>query len=191
MISLDEPRIFEQYDLEDMLGHLHRLPELCRQAWQMAAGFDLPSDYGEVDKIVVSGMGGSAISGSLAASLILSESQVPVFVHRDYGLPAFVDGKTLVIASSYSGMTEETLSSFEMALKLDSKKLVMTTGGRLKALAEENNVPVFGFDYKSPPRAALPFSFLPILCFMGKLGFIADRSAEVGEMAKVLENLAA
>ena len=187
MSSLDEKKVFERYDPEGMLEHLHRLPELCKQAWQMAVEFDLPQDYKECDKVVISGMGGSAIGGWLVKSLVESEARLPVFVYSNYGLPAFVSSKTLFIASSYSGMTEETLSSFEQSLKSEAKKLALTTGGKLRAMAEENNIPVFIFAYPSPPRAALPFSFLPILCFLGKLGFIGDKSEDIAEMIQVLE----
>jgi len=66
---------------------------------------------------------------------------------------------------------------------------VITTGGKLKTLAEERNIPVFSFDYKAQPRAALPFSFLPILGFLQKLGFISDKSADMSEMVRVLQEL--
>jgi glucose/mannose-6-phosphate isomerase len=138
------------------------MPKLCQQAWQMAMRFDLPQDYAEVSKVVILGMGASAIGGDLVSNLVASEAKLPILVHRDYNLPAFIDSKTLVIASSYSGMTEEILSSFKQALETDSKKLVITTGGKLKIMAEARNVPVFSFDYKAQPRAALPFSCLPI-----------------------------
>jgi len=108
------------------------MPELCQRAWQMAMSFNLPQDYSRVNKVVILGMGGSAIGGDLASSLVASEAKLPILIYRDYDLPAFIDGQTLVIASSYSGMTEETLSSFEQALETESKKLVITTGGKLK-----------------------------------------------------------
>ncbi|MCJ7769612.1 MAG: bifunctional phosphoglucose/phosphomannose isomerase, partial [Dehalococcoidales bacterium] len=108
MIDLDDLQVYKQYDPQGMLTHIYNVPELCRQAWQMAAAFDLPLDYSGVDKVVVLGMGGSAIGGDLVASLITAEAGIPIFIHRDYSLPAFIDNKTLVIASSYSGMTEET-----------------------------------------------------------------------------------
>jgi len=166
------------------------MPQLCQRAWQMAMKFDLPRDYSKVNKVVILGMGGSAIGGDLVASLAVSEAKLPIIVYRGYDLPAFVDAQTLVIASSYSGMTEETLSSFEQALKIDSKKLAVTTGGKLKSMAEEKNVPVFGFDYKAQPRAALAFSFLPILGFLQRLGFLSDKSADVSETVEVLRDLA-
>ena len=154
----------------------------------MAMEFDLPQDYSQISKVVISGMGSSAIGGDLVSSLA-TESKLPILVYRDYNLPAFIDAQTLIITSSYSGMTEETLSSFEQALETESKKLVITTGGKLKIMAEERNVPVFSFDYQAQPRAALGFSFLPILCFLQRLGIINDRSADVAEMVNVLQQL--
>ena len=155
----------------------------------MAIGFDLPADYSRVDKVVVLGMGGSAIGGDLVSSLVASEARLPILVYRDYDLPAFIDDQTLVIASSYSGMTEETLSSFEQAMETESKKLVITTGGKMKTMAEERNIPVFSFDYKAQPRAALPFSFLSILGFLQKLGFIRDKSTDMSETVRILQEL--
>ncbi len=187
--NLDDPQVYKQYDPEDMLTHLHKMPQLCQQAWQMAMNFDLPQDYSRVSKVVILGMGGSAIGGDLVSTLVASEAKLPILIHRDYNLPAFVDSKTLVIASSHSGMTEETLSSFKKALETDSKKLVITTGGKLKIMAEERNVPVFSFAYKAQPRAALPFSFLPIIGFLQRLGFISDKSADVTETVEALERL--
>ncbi len=172
-----------------MLDRIHEMPQLCQQAWQMAMKFDLPQDYSKVNKVVILGVGGSAIGGDLVASLAV-EAKLPILVCRGYNLPAFTDAETLVIASSYSGMTEETLTSFTQALETDSKKLVITTGGKLKIMAEERNVPVFGFDYRAQPRAALAFSFLPILGFLQRLGFLSDRSADVTETVEVLQELA-
>jgi glucose/mannose-6-phosphate isomerase len=187
--NLDDPQVYQQYDPEGMLIHLHKMPKLCQQAWQMAMNFDLPQDFLKVSKVVILGMGGSAIGGDLVSSLVTPEANLPIIIHRGYNLPAFIDSKTLVIASSYSGMTEETLSSFEQALETDSKKLVITTGGKLKIIAEERNIPVFSFDYRAQPRAALPFSFLPILGFLQRLGFIKDKSADVAETVAALEKL--
>jgi glucose/mannose-6-phosphate isomerase len=189
MSDLDNPQLFKELDPEGMLTCLHEMPELCQRAWQMAMGFKLPDDYSKVNKVVVLGMGGSAIGGDLVGSLVASEARLPILVNRDYSLPAFVDAQTLVIASSYSGMTEETLSSFEQALDAESKKLVITTDGRLKSLAEEKGIPVFSFTYKAQPRAALPFSFLPILAFLQRLGFVSDKSQDVAETVQVLKEL--
>lgn len=189
MIDLDNPLVYKRYDSQNMLFHIQNIPELCNQAWQIATGFNLSPDYSGINKVVVLGMGGSAIGGDLVASLISTEASVPIFIHRDYDLPAFVDNQTLIIASSYSGMTEETLSAFKQALKTDSRKLVITTNGILKELAQKRGIPVLVFQYKTQPRAALPFSFLPILNFIHRMGFISDKSVDFSEMLNVLNKL--
>jgi glucose/mannose-6-phosphate isomerase len=190
-INLDSLNIYRQRDPDNMLARIKELPVQCQQAWQTVMDFELPSDYTDVDKVIILGMGGSAIGGDLVRSLALSEAGIPILVHRDYGLPSFVDERTLVIASSYSGNTEETLSGFEPSLKTKAKKLVMTTGGKLGELARANNLPVYKIDYKAQPRAALGFSFLPTLGVLQKLGFINDKSADVNETVQVLEKLSA
>jgi glucose/mannose-6-phosphate isomerase len=179
----------KELDPEDMLARIHEVPWQCQQAWQMAEDFDLPGHYSDINKVVVIGMGGSAIGGDLVSSLVAQEARIPVIVYRGYSLPAFVDEDTLVIASSYSGNTEETLSAFDQALETGAKKLVITTDGKLKNIADENKVPVLTFNYRSQPRAALAFSFLTVLCFLQKLGFIDNKSAEVTRAVEVLQNL--
>jgi len=100
-----------------------------------------------------------------------------------------VDGRTLLIASSYSGNTEETLSAFQTALGSDSKKLVITTGGQLLATARANGIPAFVFRYESTPRAALGYSLMPLLAIAAKLGLIEEKSADVAEAIAVMEEL--
>jgi glucose/mannose-6-phosphate isomerase len=191
MVNLDDVKIYPEYDPDGMLARIKELPMQCRQAWQAAMRFDLPGDYADVDKVVVLGMGGSAIGADLVRSLVAAEAKIPVIVHRDYGLPAYVDERTLLIASSYSGNTEETLSGFEPALKTKAKKIAMTTGGKLQEMAGTNNIPVFKIEYIAQPRAALGFSFIPTLGVMQKLGFIKDKTKDVEETAQVLETLSA
>src|SRR5439155_941773 len=104
-------------DPEDMLGRIKELGQQIRDAWAIASKANLPPAYGDVRNITVAGMGGSAIGGDLAAALLADELKVPMTVHRDYGLPAYVGRDSLVVTSSYSGNTEETLSSFDEARK--------------------------------------------------------------------------
>ncbi|MFC1994037.1 bifunctional phosphoglucose/phosphomannose isomerase [Chloroflexota bacterium] len=186
MIDLDVPEVYDRFDPAGMRERIRELPRECLRSWQQSLSFNLPPDYCDVDKVVILGMGGSAIGGDLLASL---KSKVPILVNREYDLPSFVDGDTLVIASSYSGMTEETLSSFTQALYMKARKLVLTTGGSLKSLAEQKGVPVYVIDYAAPPRAALAHSFIPLLGVCCKLGILADMSAEVAGMVEVLGEL--
>jgi len=189
MGNLDDLQIYKRLDPTNMLEHLHGLPQQCHTAWQKAKDFNLPQDYATIDKLVVLGMGGSAIGGSLLRNFASRLTKPIIFVTRDYDPPAFIDDNTLVIASSYSGNTEETLSAFSQALKGKCKKLAITTGGKLKALAQNAKAPVFIIDHSSQPRAALGYSFIPLIAFLQKLGFLEDKTTEVGSMTQDLEKL--
>ncbi len=185
-INLDDPKTYSKGDPSGMLRHLHDIPMLCRQAWSQALALELPRSYSMINKVAILGMGGSAIGGDLLSSLIIDESKVPISVHRGYAPPAFMDENTLVIASSYSGTTEETLSSFKATFTTGARRMVMTSGGELLKMARERNLPAFVFDYKAPPRAAMPLSFLALLGIMYKLELIADMSADVDETCALL-----
>jgi len=190
-MSLDNPKTYQQFDPSGMLKHLHDFPEQCQRAWQNALKFDLPQDYTGVDKAIILGMGGSAIGGELVRRLALLENKLAVWVHRGYDSPPFLDENTLLIASSYSGNTEETLASFVESLKIPAKKLVLTGGGKLKELAEKESIPVFLIDYQAPPRAAFPHSFISLLGIFHKLGLLQDKSADLEEAIRILKNLSA
>ncbi|MDD5037837.1 MAG: bifunctional phosphoglucose/phosphomannose isomerase [Dehalococcoidales bacterium] len=190
MLDLDDITIYHQFDTSGMLNQLHEFPEQCQRAWERVTGFALPGEYARINKVVILGMGGSAIAGEVVRRLALMETKVPVWVHRDYDLPLFVDESTLVIASSYSGNTEETLAAFTESFKTPAKKLALTTGGKLKQLAEEKGVPVFIVDYQAPPRVAFPHSFIPLVGILQKLGLLTDKSADLREALRILNKLA-
>ena len=173
-----------------MLRCIHDFPRLSEQAWQMALLYNLPKDYSQVNKVIILGMGGSAIGGDLVRSLVENETPTQIIVCRDYDLPKYVDEKTLIIASSYSGMTEETLSAFEQAFDTKAKKLAVTAGGKLKSLCDTMGVPVFSYDYKAQPRAALPFSFFILLGMLQKLNLIPNKSRDFEETCAKLNALA-
>ena len=138
MFDLNDVPAIHQADPQNMLGHILNLPRQLEDGWGAAAAIDLPPSFRAIDRVVIAGMGGSAIGGSLLASLMAPVSLIPIIVVRDYDLPAFANGtNTLVIASSYSGDTEETLSVFEQARARECQLLVTTTGGRLLELVHE------------------------------------------------------
>ncbi len=188
-MDLDKPSAYRQLDRSGMLDHLHAFTAQCQGAWEAVLRFNLPVDYSEVSNIVILGMGGSAIGGDIARRLAQMESRVSVWVHRDYGLPTFVDKRTLVIASSYSGNTEETLSAFSESTKRQAKQIVITSGGRLGQMAEGEGIPAYIVSYRAPPRAAFPYNFLPLVGIFQKLGLITDKAADVNETVGILEEL--
>ena len=187
MSNLDDPAVYQRLDPSGMIDRIADLPRQCRMAWHGAIDLPLPLDFAEVDKVVILGMGGSAIGGDIVRSLALKVGKAAIVVQRDYYLPRWVDEHTLVIASSYSGNTEETISAFSEALKSPAKKLVITTGGRLQALAAENGVPMFVFHYKAEPRAALGYSFFSILAFFQSMGLIKVEHRDIDEAMDVLD----
>jgi glucose/mannose-6-phosphate isomerase len=189
MIDLNDLNAYSEYDLEKMINHLNNFPELCREAWRKAMLLELPHDYADIDRIMILGMGGSAIGGDLISRLIINEAKIPMTVNRSYDLPAYVNERTLVIACSYSGCTEETLSALTQALNINAKCMVISTGGKLKEIAEEKHLPLFTFDYNAQPRATLPFSFMAVYCTLQRLGIIGDKSADIAETLKILEQL--
>ena len=189
MFDLDNVSAYGQLDISGMLSRLHEFPEQCQQAWEKVLKFALPREYTGIDKVIILGMGGSAIGGEIIRRLALAETNVPVWIHRDYGLPPSVDAGSLVIASSYSGNTEETLSAFTETLKSPAKKLVLTTGGKLKYLADKEGIPVFIIDYQAPPRAAFPHSFIPLVGIFQRLGLIGDKSVDLREAMQILNKL--
>ena len=189
MTNLDDSTTFEKLDEGNMRGQLHGLPEQCQTAWQKALSFKLPEHFNAVDKVIILGMGGSAIGGDLVRSLTFFMQKPVIFVNREYDLPAFTDENTLVIASSYSGNTEETLSAFRQSLQTSSKKIAITTGGKLKEISEAAGIPVFIVDHVSAPRAALGYSFIPLIALLRNLGFLEGIQIDVPTMIQSLKNL--
>ena len=190
MLDLDSPSEVVARDSQGMLGHILALPEQIRAAWRLARALDAPASYSSVEAVVVLGMGGSAIGGDLVRTVVAGELKVPLVVVRDYALPAFVGPGTLVIASSHSGETEETLSGLDDALARGCRCLAISTGGTLLARARSGGLPALQFDYPSQPRAALGYSALLLLGALARLGLIADKSADVAEAADLLSTMA-
>jgi glucose/mannose-6-phosphate isomerase len=187
MIDLNDARAIRERDPEGMFRHIAGLPDQCEAAWRDAQAVDLPDALRQVGQVVIAGMGGSAIGGALLASLAAPIGRVPIHVVRDYDLPAFAAGpSTLVIVSSYSGNTEETLSAFRQARDRRCRLLALASGGTVEQLAREFGAPFMRVPYKSQPRAALGYSFAPLACFATRLGWIEDQTTHFQEAVSVM-----
>lgn len=187
---LDDPTAMSSADPADMLGAIERLPEQCEEALEIATGATAPQVT--PTSVTILGMGGSAIGGDLVRGILESESPVPIVVNRDYDLPAFVGQGSLVVASSYSGNTEETLTACLAAAERRAHVVAITTGGELARLAAERGWPLVRIPAGLSPRAALGYSFVPLLLLCDRLG-LAGRSggglsAAVQEAIEVLKN---
>ncbi len=174
---LDDEKIYEQYDAGDMHSLLYNFHDEFRIGREIAESSDYTSiDPSDIEKIVVAGMGGSAIGADLLKCYALYELRKPLFINRDYLLPGFVNNETLVILSSYSGNTEEMLSSLEAARYLGAKLFAITSDGQLTSLAEDLHFGYVQIPGGLPPRAALGYSFVPLTVLMSLWGFIPDQS---------------
>ncbi|MGB7873561.1 MAG: bifunctional phosphoglucose/phosphomannose isomerase [Anaerolineales bacterium] len=187
-MNLDDLARFKQLDPQDMLAHIDGLPDQLQTAWDLAGTLPLPA-WQEVQTVVISGMGGSAIGADLVAAAVMDTCPVPIFVHRDYGLPAFAKGPgTLVICSSHSGNTEEILDTFETALENGCRLLALSTGGKLSEKAKAAGVPFWRFEHEGQPRAAVGYSFGLILGALSRLGLVSDAGAEVAGAVRAMKS---
>lgn len=174
-MNLDDLDYFKQLDTLNMLGEIDNLPDQLGFAYQLGLKQDLP-DWKDFRQVVIAGMGGSAIGADLLTSYCTSLAPLSVSVHRDYGLPFFARGaETLVICSSHSGNTEETLDAFDRARKADCRVIAVSTGGELAKRARESNIPLWRFEHNGQPRAAVGFSFGLLLAIFQRLGFIPEQ----------------
>jgi glucose/mannose-6-phosphate isomerase len=186
---LDDLQAMKNLDPQDMLGHIDRLPDQLEQAWKAGQSFPLPDALRKANRIVIAGMGGSAIGGSMLAAYASPVSKAPIVVRRNYSLPAWAKGpETLVIASSYSGNTEETLSAYKAALENKCSVLAMTTGGKLASDAEEDGIPVWKIAYRGQPRSAIGNTFALPCAAIFRLGLIPDPSAEISAAAAAMRS---
>ncbi len=127
-----------------------------------------------IRNILISGLGGSGIGGTILSNVLRDDISVPVIVNKEYQIPAFVNENTLVIISSYSGNTEETLSALMQAFKKNAQIVCITSGGLIQEYAETNDIDFVNIDGGSPPRAAFGQSFIQLLYILFHLGLLED-----------------
>jgi glucose/mannose-6-phosphate isomerase len=167
---LDNLDQIQELDKGNMFELIYKFPDHCVDAINIARGSIRGLRFHNIINVVITGLGGSAIGGDLIRMITSDRAQIPIIVNRDYNLPAFVDERTLVIASSYSGNTEETLTAYEHAKNKKAKIMVITTGGELKKKAMVDETPIITIPGGLPPRAALGFSFFPLFVLFQEQG---------------------
>jgi len=153
---LDDIASFKQMDPQNMLDQIDALPKQLQSAWELGQQLTLP-DFSGITRVLISGMGGSAIAADLLAACLAPDCPVPILIHRDYDLPAWACGsETLVIVSSHSGNTEETLAVFDAAVQARCRLLAVCTGGELEQRSAGRHLPVWKFVHAGPPRSGFP-----------------------------------
>lgn len=191
---LDDLKKIRQMDPQDMLGAVETFDRQCQVAYQMARAIKLPK-MKDVENVVVLGMGGSAIGGDLLRCYMSEILSVPIIVLRGYEVPRWVSQRTLAIASSYSGATEETLSAYREARKRGARIVVQTQGSTLGKMAQKDgfawvNITPPRYFHGAPiyqPRAALGYSFFPMLGIIEKVFPVPEQALAVKEAISIMK----
>jgi len=188
MSVLDDTRLSKARDPSGMLEKVLAMPRQVREGWALGCAAAFPRPAQRPKHLVICGMGGSAIAGDLLSGYLASRSPVPIMVVRGYEIPGFVGPGSVVIATSYSGATEETLSAVDQAERAGATVFAITSGGPLAPAARRAGVLVPG---GLVPRAALGYMLLPMLALLERWDLAGPCGQEVEETASVLETLAA
>jgi glucose/mannose-6-phosphate isomerase len=168
--------------MSDMNTLIAEFPQNISEALEIASNAKISTPSNEIRNVLICGMGGSGIGGRMVAKWLEDELPIPVAFAQDYGIPGFVSENTLVIGSSYSGNTEETLSSVELALEKGAHLIGITSGGKLQSLCQDNGYDVVVVPGGNPPRSALAYSLVQLLHIFAELGL--SSKARLEEMAK-------
>ncbi len=184
---LDDMDRIRKIDKSSMLAFCVDAAVHYREAAKIAE--KISPSYANPENIMVAGMGGSAIGGELLKDWAQDKAQVPIEVCRAYALPAYANKKSLVLIASYSGETEETLSAFLDAVKRRCMVFCVSSGGSLLEFAEKLGVPYLRVPSGFPPRAALPYLFVPLLKSLEKTGIVSGVSEELSEAIALLARI--
>lgn len=183
----------KKIDTQNVYGSIEALPNQCLHAIKDASKVKIPKNYKDIDSVVMCGMGGSGLGARVINSLYSETLNVPLVLVNDYSLPGFVNKKTLLICSSYSGNTEETISCFKKGLAKGTKMLSIGTGGELIKLSQKNNIPFYKIDSKhnpsNQPRMAIGYSIIGLLCFVSKLNLIDFEKQKVLEIVGSMKEI--
>ncbi len=160
--------------------------EQVENAWQCQVDH-ISIKANEITNILYTGLGGSAISGDLLKNALRDELNVFYAVNRNYELPKYVNEKTLLIVSSYSGNTEETIAALQQGIAKKCSIICVTTGGKIEEIAKENNIPVVYMQKGFQPRYALYTSFFTILKVLQQVSLISDKKILVEKSIHLLK----
>ncbi len=164
-------QLAEELDASGMLGHLRNFPQDLARAWKAAEGWDLSAiENQQFSGVICLGMGGSASGGDFLASLSDADGCLPFVAHRGYDLPTWVSEQWLVLSTSYSGNTEETIDATEAAIGLGCSVVGMSSGGALQTLLESSNQIWIELPGGQPPRSAFGHIFGAQVALSWKLG---------------------
>lgn len=188
---LDNPAQIAKLDSQNMRGSLERLGQQIEQVWRQSAGLKIPASYKTTSHIVVLGMGGSALGARVIKSLFFNELKAPLEIVNGYHLPEFVNARSLVLVSSYSGTTEEPLAALSEARRRRAKLLAITSGGALAEVSRRAKIPALIFTTENnpcgSPRMGLGYLIVGAMILLAKAGVLSFRHSAARQLIKTIE----
>jgi glucose/mannose-6-phosphate isomerase len=178
-VTLDDAAAVRRRDPGGMLGHVAAFGDQLRAGWEISRGLELVDNHTKATAVAVLGMGGSAMCADLVRAVFSDRLAVPVVSVRDYTLPAWVGQRTLVVAVSHSGATEETISALSAALERRCPVVVVTTGGPIGDVAARVKLPRLIYPDQTPPRASLGYTFALLAGLLERAGMLQLNSDDV------------
>jgi glucose/mannose-6-phosphate isomerase len=149
-------------------------PQQLSEALKIGQSYTFQTPKKEFNNILLTGLGGSGIGGTVVQNFVSEKMSVPFIVNKDYFLPGFVNEKTLVIVSSYSGNTEETISAMQQAMKAKATVVCISSGGKIGDIAKKNNFDCIPLPGGMPPRSCLGYSMVQVLYVLHHFGYIKN-----------------
>lgn len=184
-MDLDKISDYGRLDSQGIIQNITEFPNQIEAAWNEVLSFALPTPYIQAQNVLLLGSGTNFAANKIISRFNNSKS-VPIIVWNQLGLPFEVNSKTLVIASSYSGETLETIKNFEDAAKSGAKLLAITSGGTLAALCRKYRATCYTIHYGAHSRHTLGYSLTALYVFMQKLGFI-EKNIDINETIALLK----
>jgi glucose/mannose-6-phosphate isomerase len=193
MNILDSREEIAKIDKQNVLGSIEALPQQCIHAWEETSKIEVPDSYRKIDKVVMCGMGGSGLGARVIESLYADEIKVPLVRVNDYHLPKWIDENTLVICSSYSGETEETIQNVKEAIAKKTKWMAIGAGNTLIKMAQEHRVPYYQINPKynpsNQPRMAIGYSIVGQLVLVSKAGLIEFTKNDIDQVIPPMKSV--
>jgi len=196
---LDSLPEMQKLDQEGVYLSITSLPDQMRASWQGVQDMSLPPEYKLVRNVVVAGMGGSGLAARMVHSLFFNTLSTPFEICNEYSLPNYVNENTLVILSSYSGNTEETISAAHEAQSRGALIFGMATGGKLAQFLKDEELPGYIYDPKynpsGQPRMSLGYQTTALISLLSKLAILQvrheDMSLLIDKIAKLVHQFEA
>ncbi len=149
-------------------------PTQLHEALIIGQNYRFISPVKDFSNVVLTGLGGSGIGGSIVQNYVFDKVSIPFIVNKDYSLPKFVNSRSLVIVSSYSGNTEETISAMQQAIKARATIVCITSGGKIAEIAKKKKLDCILLPAGMPPRSCIGYSMTQVLFTFSHFGLIQD-----------------